>query len=232
MIKNYFHVGYSGGAGGKFISVIMHYALNEPTNRPIFFKHTGKKDYTAHIENEKIFKSIKSIKHNLNYQSAIDEFYPWRSFFEKHKDTVPWEYVVYPAGRVPDVTSYNDLQATYPDWRELSITIKPKSWKQVLLNHLYKVNHASPTLEEILADAVPMCDYNLEHDMWHSHKSQLPEDYQNKIYSIEYSQICDEPEVVLNIISEVVERPIGQPIRDAYMEYVENQLAFRKQYPC
>jgi hypothetical protein len=222
MIKKYFHVGCSGGASGSFISTIMHYVLNEPTKKPTFFKKTltGEFDATAEPEKKKIFGQIW-------WNQQLENRYPWRSFLE---NPFPWEYVAYPSGWLSDVTLYDDLQRTFPNWGELSITIKPHSWKQVLLNHYYKARITDMPLDDILNDSIPICNYHLEHDMWHTSKSYLPEEYQKNIHSIEYSQICDEPDVVLNTISEVVELTISQSIRDAYMEYVENQLEFRKEF--
>jgi hypothetical protein len=102
MIKNYFHVGYSSGAGGKFIATIMHYALNEPTKKPTFFKKTlnGEFDATAEPEKKKIFGQIW-------WNQQLENRYPWRSFLE---NPFPWEYVAYPSGWLSDVTLYDDLQ--------------------------------------------------------------------------------------------------------------------------
>jgi hypothetical protein len=208
MVKGYYHISYTGGGGGKFIACILHCMLNDPEK---ILKFTG---YNAHDEHDYKFKTID---HHQTYLKPR----PWRIITEEFKGNVPWPYLVFPHGPITAQEHYDDLETLYPDWQELAITVDDCSLQQVCINHLHKAHTPTQPMRTIS---------HMNHRLWQAHRDTLSARHKSRIHSIEYSQICDDPAVVIKLLCDITRRNMTDRMKLNYMDYVFKQLEFRNLY--
>jgi len=235
-LSNFIHISSASGAGGKFLSTLIFWLANDHIEPQQYWNtlnyHDQSNDMLGYtnfendgsgrnleipIWNDFKFKSDNAF-HTMVFAGGVEDF------FKRHKDIVK------------DFPNYKIVNVTFNDDDILTIELN-HFWKQCPNTYCERVG-VPFVLRELTTDSAReivekymTLPNTIEHNQL-LHETNIEIIKQRYLtvlshhYFIKFSDILKNPEIVMDTMFQIAERPINDFIRNKYQEYRNTQLRF------